>query len=171
MQLALSSAFDNEVAYQVAEALVLIVGVVLGWLVWPAIRQKMAQRALQQKEEALLQESTTCDMGMMEEVEGGEAEDEEQDLSRAEHLKVVALLDHYDLFGASLGAWSSIRSHDTDLAEHSLAAPTRNMALAGDSETSTSGTIEVAHNVRTSSTDKLFEHYGLFGASAGAWSS
>jgi len=198
MQLALSSALNNEIACQVAEALVLIVGVILGWLVWPAISQTSAHRALLRKEKALLQESTTFVAGIIEDVEC-EAEDDEQDLFRADHLNVVALLDHYDLFGGYLGVSSSpIRSQEIDLEDRNLEdrnledrnledrnledrhledlnledlnleETTENWAFVGDSPETMSS--KVGRNVPTSITDKLFEHYGLFGASAGAWS-
>lgn len=123
----------------------------------------------------MLQESTTFVAGIIEDVEC-EAEDEEQDLFRADHMKVVALLDHYDLFGGSLGVSSTMRSHEIDLADHNLEdfnleETIENWAFAGDSaESMRSSKIEVGHNVPTSIRDELFEHYGLFGASAGAWS-
>jgi len=171
MQLALLSAFDNEVACQLAETLVLTVGVVLGWLVWPAIRQKLARSASQRKEAALLEETTICDADSTEEVENGDAEDEERDLSRDEHLKVAALFDHYGLFGAPVGAWNSKGPFNMDLEEGGLEESAEELALPGQEEFEESMISEVAQSESSSSADKLFEHYGLFGAPVGAWSS
>jgi len=163
MQLALLSAFDNEVVYQVVETLVLTVGVVLGWLVWPAIRQKLAQRASQRKEAALLQEAFVYDADMAEDVENDDVEDEDPDLFRDEHLKVAALFDHYGLFGAPLGAWNSVGPFDMDLEEGCSDESAEELAISGQ--------VEVESMVSKVAQHQLFEHYGLFGAPVGAWSS
>jgi len=169
MQLALLSAFDNEVACQVLEALVLTVGVVLGWIVWPAISQKLAQSSSQRKEAALLQEISICDADITEEVENDDIEDEEQDLSRDDHLQVAALFDHYGLFGAPVGAWKSMSLDNMDLEEgcleESVEESDEELALTGQKD------FEVAQSETSLSTERLFEHYGLFGAPVGAWSS
>lgn len=68
-----------------------------------------------------------------------------------------------------------MRSHEIDLADHNLEdlnleETIENWAFAGDPAETMRSKIEVGRNVPTSITDELFEHYGLFGASAGAWS-
>lgn len=167
MQLSLLSTFDNEAACQVAEALVLTVGVVLGWLVWPAIRQTLAHSASQRKEAALLQESSACDSDISEEAEN-DVEDEERHLVRDEQKKVAALFDHYGLFGAPLTVWNRTGSDGMDLEEGCLEECAEELAFQDFEESMTS---EFARSESSSSTENLFEHYGLFGAPVGAWRS
>jgi len=152
MQLALLNAFNNEAICQVAEVLVLVVGVILGGLIWPVVHQKLAQSASQRKEAALLQESESSDTDF---------EDEQEDVFREEHLKVTKLFDHYELFGASPGAWSSTKSDGVDLEDDSLEESIEVELEGVEQELSQDEHSKVA---------ELFEHYQLFGASPGVWS-
>lgn len=153
MQLALLNAFNNEAICQVAEVLFLTVGVILGWLVWPVVHQKLAQSASQRKEAALLEESESSNIDL---------EDEEQDYFRDEHLKVAQLFDHYELFGASPGVWSGTRSDGADLEDDGL-EDSAEVELEDEKQ-------DMSHDERLKVAD-LFEHYELFGASPGVWSS
>jgi len=153
MQLALLNAFNNEAICQVAEVLFLTVGVILGWLVWPVVHQKLAQSASQRKEAALLEESESSNIDL---------EDEEQDYFRDEHLKVAQLFDHYELFGASPGVWSSTESDGSDFEDDCLDESAEELIHEGNLVEPMIS--KVAHL-------ELFEHYGLFGAPVGTWSS
>lgn len=152
MQLALMNAFDYEAICQVGEVLILTVGVVLGWLVWPIVHQKLAQSASQRKEAALLEESEIYDADL---------EAEKQDPFQEEHLKVAALFDHYGLFGASPGVWSSTESDDADLEDET----------SDESEEELEEEDQDSFQDEHSKVAELFEHYNLFGASPGVWSS
>jgi len=164
MQLALTSAFEGEAACQLAETLILVLGVVAGWLVWSAVQRILVHSAVQQKESALLQEtSIIC-----------KAEDTEQEStpvfsgsSSDEDSKVMALFEHYGLFGAPVGAWNNVVFPDAELEDGYLDDP---LALA-QREFESSKDSEVPQDDTHSRTSELFEHYGLFGAPVGAWSS
>lgn len=151
MQLALMNAFDYEAICQVAEVLILTVGVILGWLIWPVVHQKLAHSASQRKEAALLEE---C------EINDADLEAERQDSFQEEHSKVAALFDHYGLFGASPGVWSSTGSDGADLEDDCLEE------LAEELEDEDQDSFQDEHL----KVAKLFEHYNLFGASPGVWS-
>lgn len=91
-----------------------------------------------------------------------ELEDEEQDSLQDEHLKVAKLFEHYNLFGASPGVWSSTGSDGADLEDDSLDESAEELTHVGNSVESAPR--QVAHL-------EIFEHYGLFGAPVGTWSS
>lgn len=156
MQLALMNAFDYEAICQVAEVLILTVGVALGWLIWPVVHQKLAHSASQRKEAALLEESEIYDVDL---------EAEKHDQFEDEHLKVAALFDHYGLFGAPLGAWNSTESDGANLDDDCLEESAEESAEELEDEDQDS--LQDEHL----KVAKLFEHYSLFGASPGAWSS